>query len=143
MADNLYRCPTCQAERLGIHTAANGWARPICQDCARTMEWIPNGVHHVGNLGWTVDLGADGVHTVNSITDANRLEAESRRRAANGEGQEIVLRAFHQNPSNMDQFAMPVVEDQRRAYLDATRSRSQRGIPLHATAAPCPSDALD
>lgn len=143
MADNLYRCPACQAETTAIFTAATGWQKPVCVDCACQMEWIPNGVHHVGNLGWTVDLGADGVHTVNSITDANRLEAESRRRAANGEGQEIVLRAFHQNPSNMDHYAMPVVEDTRRAQLAAAQSRSVRGIPLHATAAPCPSDALD
>lgn len=80
-----------------------------------------------------VDLGKDGKHRISSIQDADRLERESERRAANGEGQQIAFRAFNNDPSNQDRNSLgenPSGSVWRGQYGEHKySSRTRRGLP--------------
>lgn len=66
-----------------------------------------------------VDLGSLGKHMVGSIQDADRLEKMSK-----AHGKEIAFRAFHNNPSNQDAWAMGQPPSQERP-----QTRNARGKP--------------
>lgn len=108
----------------------------ICERCGVTMEWgmFPwckgSPADHGSGLKQhifspvEVDLGKEGKVVLSSVMDARRLERESEKRAANGEGQQIVFRAFTQDKSNYDRNSLG--ENPRVPF----RTRNRRGQPF-------------
>lgn len=134
---NRYHCPACDEGFDAMPPS------PPCPRCAGPSDWVPERPAHVGALNWEADLGLDGIVQINTIQDANRIERESLRREANGEGSAIVFRALHQDRSNMDRDVLVGRQDTRRETLEASRRRTSRGLPIPVSAGPLPSDWND
>lgn len=71
-----------------------------------------------------VEVEVDGKkHVISSFADVRRLERESERRAANGEGTLSIFRAFSQDSSNHDRNALG------ENPVPSFPKRNRRGIP--------------
>jgi hypothetical protein len=114
MALHDYQCPACGYLREDVNVpiaigATNG--APTCPTCiepgsgglARRMAWIPQ----VGRMDayepfqeFQVFDGQGRSVTVESMAQMRRIERESEQQARNGEGQQMVWRAYSNDDSN-------------------------------------------
>ena len=99
-----YVCTTCDRKLYDVFKG-QGVPRPVCPDDAShgEMEWLPSFSSMRSHGFVPFDFEMDGVTTkISDIGQVRRIEEESLKRTANGEGSPTIFRAFSQDQSNYD-----------------------------------------
>lgn len=154
-----YRCPICGNEELrqgrfvrvpeeireyrGQETRLPEYCGSIPQDrdayaglCRGIMVWTPTASQtDLLREDFVIDIG-EGPRRVSSLSELRGIEAQSLRKAANGDGAALNFRGFSQDRSNRDRnsLAGSTYEKNRQIPIADIRRQTASGLPISVRA---------
>lgn len=145
MALSQYKCPACGLEDLRhgsfvpvpdterLYKGQEVRVPEICP-CGAAMVFAPTCSAHDLFQNFEIDYG-DGLKKISSLTELRRIEAESMKKFANGEGAPLIWRDLSQDHSNRDRNVFTGTPYERARSEKADHQTTQ-GRPITGRAIP-------
>lgn len=153
MALHDYVCGRCGATLMDIPASVDIGAvaaAPDCPDCRQPMTWIPQvGRMDAGSVKGASFQAFDTFDTfgrptrVTNFHDLRRIERESERAHANGDGQLLRWRDLSQDRSNRDVHSIARQPDRPMELQDQPRIEATSKFAAKARPAPSDSEAAE